>query len=59
MTKKDYIMIARVIKESEVKWMGLNKSMINKGNLINNLSKELKKDNINFNYDRFDSACND
>ena len=57
MTRKDYIMIAKIIKDSEVKYKGLNKSMINKGNLINALCYELKKDNSAFNKDRFISAC--
>ena len=33
--------------------------LILKSSLINDLSNELKKDNINFNYSRFKEACNE
>ena len=50
-------MLARVIKDNSINLMP--NDLILKNKFINDLSKELKKDNINFNYDRFDSACND
>ena len=46
-------LIDGTIQDSEGKWY------INKDNLIHDLSRELKQDNINFNYTRFDDACND
>ena len=45
LSRKHYRLIAQVIKDSSVKYVGLNKSMINKGNLIDNLCIVLKKDN--------------
>ena len=57
LSRKYYIMLARVIKDNSINLMP--NDLILKNKFINDLSKELKKDNINFNYDRFDSACND
>ena len=57
LSRKYYKMIARCIKVSEVKFHGVNKSMINKNNLIDALSDVLKRDNINFNYTTFKDAC--
>ena len=57
LSRKHYIMLARVIKDNSINLMP--NDLILKNKFINDLSKELKKDNINFNYDRFDSACND
>jgi len=61
MTKKDYIMLARVIKDNTASNdnMRFANSRLYKYSLIDDLSKELKKDNINFNYDKFNNACND
>ena len=52
MTKKDYIMIARVIKYNTYG----NKLITS--NLLNDLSIEFKKDNNRFDRDRFVKACN-
>ena len=57
LSRKHYRLIAQVIKDSSVKYVGLNKSMINKGNLIDNLCIVLKKDNNLFNKDKFVNAC--
>ena len=57
LSRKYYIMLALVIKDNSINLMP--NDLILKNKFINDLSKELKKDNINFNYDRFDSACND
>ena len=65
LSRKYYIMLARVIKDNSVELVdettqdGDSKWYINKDNLIYDLSRELKQDNINFNYTRFDDACND
>ena len=63
--RKYYRMLARVIKDNSVELVdetiqdSEGKWYINKDNLIHDLSRELKQDNINFNYTRFDEACND
>ena len=65
LSRKYYIMLARVIKDNSVELVdetiqdSEGKWYINKDNLIHDLSRELKQDNINFNYTRFDEACND
>ena len=55
LTRKYYKMIAQCIKDSSVEIYG--DSFINKYSLINDLSKEFKRDNINFNYTTFEDAC--
>jgi len=57
LSRKYYIMLARVIKDNSIKLMP--NDLILKSSLIKDLSNELKKDNINFNYSRFEEACND
>ncbi len=47
MSKKDYIKLARAIKESKTR-----------DEIIANLSRELKQDNYKFNTERFKNACN-
>jgi len=66
LSRKYYIMLARVIKDNSelindtiVDVDGIKSIVINKDSFINDLSNELKKDNINFNYSRFEEACND
>ena len=65
LSRKYYRMLARVIKDNSVELVdetiqdSEGKWYINKDNLIHDLSRELKQDNINFNYTRFDEACND
>ena len=58
MTKKDYELIARAIKDSTI----INRrdiTYIDKDLLINDLCGELKQDNMAFNKDRFVKACSD
>ena len=59
MTKKDYIMIARVIRNNTIlnndEMLPYNK--INKITLISDLMNELHKDNHLFNGKRFIDAC--
>jgi len=61
LSRKYYIMLARVIKDNTASNdnMRFANSRLYKYSLIDDLSKELKKDNINFNYDKFNNACND
>ena len=63
LTRKYYRLIAQCIKDNSVEVVdettqdGLSKMYINKDSLINDLSKEFKRDNINFNYTTFEDAC--
>ena len=63
LTRKYYKMIAQVIKDNSVEVVdettqdGLSKMYINKDSLINDLSKEFKRDNTLFNRDKFEDAC--
>ena len=57
LSRKYYRMLARVINNNSIKLMP--NDLILKSSLINDLSNELKKDNINFNYSRFKEACNE
>jgi len=50
MTKKDYILLARVIKKSSGKSYAICE-------LVKELCEELKKDNSKFDSDRFLTAC--
>ena len=54
LTRKYYKMIAQCIKDNT---MRDTQPIINKDSLINDLSKEFKRDNINFNYTTFEDAC--
>ena len=57
MTKKHYVAIARCIKDSTI----INRrdiTYIDKDLLINDLSDMFKRDNVLFNYTRFNNACN-
>ena len=53
MTRKDYIKIARVIKDNKLN----NTQYLIKDNLINDLCIVLKQDNNNFDKARFVEAC--
>ena len=58
MTKKDYELIARVIKDSTI----INRrdiTYIDKDLLLHALCYQLKQDNSLFNKDRFVKACSD
>ena len=58
LTRKYYKIIAQCIKDNS--GICINNStcnILNKDSLINDLSKEFKRDNINFNYTTFEDAC--
>lgn len=59
LSRKYYKMIAQCIKDNTA--INDNKrfadSRLYKYSLINDLSKEFKRDNINFNYTTFEDAC--
>ena len=57
MTKKHYKAIAQVIKNSTIIFKSMNKQVINKNELINDLCDIFKQDNNRFDYDRFINAC--
>ena len=59
MTKKDYIMIAKVIKNNTIidDSLMLPHNKINKITLISDLMNELHKDNSLFDGKRFINAC--
>ena len=61
MTRKDYIKIARIIKDNSVPIDDyqevLSSIAINKYNLVNDFVIMFKKDNSLFNSDRFKKAC--
>ena len=57
MTKKDYIKIAKIIKDSTCKDDTMLLPIINKVSLINRLSTMFKNDNNAFDKDRFLDAC--
>ena len=53
LTRKTYVMIARVIKDNT------HGNRLITSNFINDISIEFKKDNTLFNRDKFVEACND
>ena len=57
MTKKDYIKIAKIIKDSTCKDNTMLLPIINKVSLINRLSTMFKNDNNLFDKDKFLDAC--
>ena len=57
MTKKHYKAIAQVIKNSTIIFKSMNKQVINKNELINDLCVMFKQDNNLFNSDTFKDAC--
>ena len=57
MTKKHYIKIANIIKDSTCKDSEMMLPIINKVTLINRLSSMFKEDNDLFDKDRFIDAC--
>ena len=56
LSRKHYKMIAKCIKDNT---MQDTQPIINKVRFIEDISNELKRDNINFNYTTFKDACND
>jgi len=62
MSKKHYVVIAGIVKDNTRTNVRGDESMLptlNKVNLINDLATMFKSDNINFDKDRFISACYD
>ena len=59
MTKKHYIKIACIIKDSTNSTSNMLLPTLNKVTLINRLSSMFKDDNHLFDYDKFFNACND
>ena len=59
MTRKHYIKIASIIKDSTNSNSNLLLPTLNKVTLINRLSSMFKDDNYLFDYDKFFEACND
>ena len=57
MTKKDYIKISKIIKDSTCKDNTMLLPIINKVSLINRLSTMFKNDNNLFDKDKFLDAC--
>ena len=59
LSRKDYRMIAKCIKDNSDNAVSdyVGEDMINKNSLIDDISNELKRDNINFNYTTFKDAC--
>ncbi len=55
MTRKDYIRFAKIIKDNTS--ISGYKIVLNKDSFINGLCDVLKKDNINFDKQRFLDAC--
>ena len=54
LSRKHYKMIAKCIKDNT---MQDTQPIINKVRFIEDISNELKRDNINFNYTTFKDAC--
>ena len=59
MTKKHYIKIASIIKDSTNSTSNMLLPTLNKVTFINRLSSMFKDDNNLFDYDKFFNACND
>ena len=57
LTRKYYKIIADVIKDNTSKNNNKMLPQINKAGLVADLCKEFKRDNSNFNYNRFINAC--
>ena len=57
LSRKYYKMIAKCIKSSTFNNQDKYYNKVDKSQLINLLSDELKRDNINFNYTMFKDAC--
>ena len=57
MTRKDYVMLARVIKDNTIIKSDMMLPVLNKLNVINELMLVFKQDNNNFDNRRFIDAC--
>ena len=58
LSRKHYRLIANAIKDSTIVYKGVNKHMINKDNLINDLCGVFINDNGLFSRSKFEDACN-
>ena len=58
LSRKHYRLIANVIKDSTIIYKGVNKHMINKDNLVNDLIDVFTNDNSLFDWHKFEEACN-
>ena len=59
MSRKHYVIVAGIIKDSTIKANVHMLPTLNKINLITDLATMFKQDNNNFDADRFISACYD
>ena len=57
LSRKHYKMIAKCIKDATYYNQDKYYNKVDKIQLIDSLSNELKRDNINFNYTTFKDAC--
>ncbi len=57
MTRKDYIKIARIIKDNKLYTNNSTRKILKHDNLINDLCIMFKEDNILFDRQRFIDAC--
>ena len=57
LSRKHYIMIAKVIKGNSIYSNNSTRRILKKDALIKELCVELKRDNINFNVNTFVDAC--
>ena len=58
LSRKHYRLIANAIKDSTIIYKGVNKHMINKDNLVNDLIDVFTNDNSLFDWRKFEEACN-
>ena len=58
LSRKHYRLIANAIKDSTIIYKGVNKHMINKDNLVNDLIDVFTNDNSLFDWRKFEDACN-
>jgi hypothetical protein len=58
LSRKHYRWIAKAINNSTIVYKGVNKHMINKDNLIDDLCGVFIGDNALFNRSKFEDACN-
>ena len=57
MTKKDYIMIASIIKDNKLYTNNSTRRILKHDNLVNDFVVMFKKDNKRFDKERFIKAC--
>ena len=57
MTRKDYIMLASVIRESTTFVSAHGEALVSKDDLLRGLCSALKQDNVQFDCDKFRDAA--